>query len=188
MIQKKRSLKKKTELRKHSFKKYRLLKGGRKIKIIIRTIDNTVEYDAEFNNSDNVLTIKNNIHAELGIDIEDQRITNLDIELDNNQILSDCGIVSGSTLVVEDTYEHNILTIKLAFIVESDQPGNFFIVRVHKDSTVLELKQKAAPMFKINVSDIQLSLDKVSRFDDDQILSDLELVTNVSVIYVDDTS
>jgi len=187
MIQKKRSLKK-TELRKNSLKKYRLLKGGSKIKIIIRTIDNIVEYEAEFNNSDNVLTIKNNIHAELGIDIEDQRITYLDIELNNNQILSDCGIVSGSTLVVEDTYAHNILTIKLAFIVDSEQPGNFFIVRVHRDITVLELKQIAAPMFQINVSDIQLSLDKLSRFDDDQILSDLGLVNNESVIYVDDTS
>jgi len=43
-------------------------------------------------------------------------------------------------------------------------------------------------MFKISERDMQLSLDMVDRFDDEQILSDLGLVTNESVVYVDDDS
>lgn len=190
-IQKKKSLTKNIKKNKYRSKRYKLLKGGlpiKNIKITIRSIDNIAQYEGEFSNADNVLTIKNNIYDQWGIEIEDQRITFLGNVLNNDQILSDCGLTDGSTIILEDTYESQILTIKLAFIVDSDQPGNYFIVRVHKDSTILDLKNRASELFKIGVQDIELSLDKIHEFDNEQILSECGLISNESVIYVNDTS
>ena len=191
MIQKKRVSK---NLKKNNTrsKKNKLLIGRGKIydeiNIIVKTIDDLAEYTVKLNSNDDVAVLKNNIDDTLGINPKYQRLTFLGNELQNSQTLSRSGLINGSTVIVEDIYENQILTIQLVFVVDQDKPGNRFIVRIPKNKTVLELKELASPMFKISVRDMQLSLDMLDRFDDEQILSDLGLVTNESVVYVDDDS
>jgi hypothetical protein len=166
--------------------------GGKKARMInikIKTIDNIVEYNATFSKNDYVLSIKNNILDELDIKIENQRITFLGNELTDYQTLSQSGLMNGSTLIVEDTFVYTNLCIKLSLLVDTDKPGNYFIICVSPNSTILDLKKRAADLFKINLPDIELSDGKFINYnDDEQILSELGLITNKSIVYVDDNS
>jgi len=189
MIQKKRvskNLKKNNRRSKNN--KLLIGKGIDKININVKTIDDLAEYTVLLKSNDKVSFLKNDIDDTLGIKPEHQSLTFLGNELQNSQTLSESGLINGSTVIVEDIYESQILTIKLVFVVDQNKPGNSFIVRIPKNNTVLDLKKLASPMFKISERDMQLSLDMVDRFDDEQILSDLGLVTNESVVYVDDDS
>jgi hypothetical protein len=161
---------------------------GRMINIKIKTKDNIVEYNATFNKNDYVLSIKNNILNEIDIKIENQRITFLGNELDNYQTLSQSGLVNGSTVIVEDTTVYTNLSIKLSLLWDTDKTGNYYIIIVSPDSTILDLKKRAASLFKINLPDIELSDGKWKNYDDEQILSELGLITNESIVYVDDKS
>ena len=161
---------------------------GRMINLTIKTIDNIVEYNASFSKNDYVLSIKNNILDELDIKIDNQRITFLGNELDNYQTLSQSGLINGSTIIVEDTSVNTNLSIKLSLLWDTDKPGNYYIIIVSPHSTVLDLRKRAATLFQINLPDIELSDGKWKNYDDEQILSELGLITNESIVYVDDNS
>jgi hypothetical protein len=70
--------------------------------ITVTTLDSEETYTPRVHSLDTVLTLKNNINGWFGIPVDEQRITFNDIELDDEEILSECGIQENSTVYVED--------------------------------------------------------------------------------------
>jgi glutamine cyclotransferase len=70
--------------------------------ITVTTVDLQATYTPQVYPTQTVLTLKNNINAWFGIPVDEHRITFNGRELDNEEILSECGIQENSTVYVSD--------------------------------------------------------------------------------------
>ena len=103
-------------------------------------------------------------------------------ELINTQYLSELGLINNvSTIFYEDTLIVDYLTIMIV------NNGKEIIIKVYKNDTVLGLKKIIYQYFSIKVEDQRLIFEN-SELDDSQILSECGLISNSSIVYVDDTS
>jgi hypothetical protein len=150
------------------------------INITIKDINQTEIF--KLNKDNTVYQLKELLYDYYGGEIEDQRLTFEGKELINTQYLSELGLISNiSTIFYEDTLIVDYLTI---MIVKYDKQ---IIIKVHKNDTVLGLKKIIYEYFSIKVEDQRLIFEN-SELDDSQILSECGLISNSSIVYVDDTS
>ena len=146
----------------------------------ISPIRNPQSYRAEFQTTDSVLTIKNNIRANLGIPTTDQRITFQGDILDDRQTLEECGINEGSTVNVENTYASGIITVTVS---NFDMSNQLTIIAPY-NNTVLAVKQAISDRFKIDVKNMRLHfMDDI--LPDEVMLYQIGLVNERSVIFVE---
>ena len=152
------------------------------ISITVSTVDLETTYTTRVHPMDTVLTLKNNIYGRLGINIEEQRITFNGIELDNEEILSDCGIRENSTVYVADISDLFTIT------VTTFDPEASYTPRVHPMDTVLTLKNNIYDWFGFDIEDQRITTDdREGSLQDNEILSECGIEEN-STVYVEDIS
>jgi hypothetical protein len=152
------------------------------INITIKDINQTEIF--KLNKDNTVYQLKELLYDYYGGEIEDQRLTFEGKELINTQYLSELGLISNiSTIFYEDTLILDYLTI----MIVNNNNGKEIIIKIHKNDTVLGLKKIIYKYFSIKVEEQRLIFEN-RELDDSQILSESGLISNSSIVYVDDTS
>jgi hypothetical protein len=152
------------------------------INITIKDINQTEIF--KLNKDNTVYQLKELLYDYYGGEIEDQRLTFEGKELINTQYLSELGLISNiSTIFYEDALIVDYLTI----MIVNNNNGKEIIIKIHKNDSVKNLKKIIYQNFLIKIEDQRLIFEN-SELDDSQILSESGLISNSSVVYVDDTS
>jgi 2-methylisocitrate lyase-like PEP mutase family enzyme len=183
-IQKKRLSRKqlKRNITKRSRANQTIKRGGDGFyNITITTVDHETTYVQRVHPMDTVLTLKKYIYGELGINMEDQRLTFNGSELDDGEIVSESGIQNNSTVYVANISELFTITVTTIDLEATYTP------RVHPMDTVLTLKHNIYGWFGINIQDQRITFNGKELFDDEEILSRLGIQEN-STVYVADVS
>jgi predicted hotdog family 3-hydroxylacyl-ACP dehydratase len=149
--------------------------------ITVTTIDLEATYTPRVHPMDTVLTLKHNIYGWFGIELDEQRITFNGRELDNEEILSECGIQENSTVYVISTSELFTITVTTIDLEATYTP------RVHPMDTVLTLKHNIYGWFGIELEEQRITFNGKEFFDDEEILSRFGIQEN-STVYVADVS
>jgi uncharacterized protein YacL (UPF0231 family) len=100
----------------------------------LTAVDQEESHTMRFHRLETIETLKNYIYYLFGINFDEQRITFNDRELDDEEILSDCGIQQDSTVYVADISDLFTITVTRLDQDRSYEP------KVHPMDTVLTLK------------------------------------------------
>jgi uncharacterized membrane protein len=146
----------------------------------VTTVDLEATYRPEVHPTQTVLTLKNNINGWFGIPIDEQRITFNGKKLDNEEILSECGIQENSTVYVIGISDLFTITVTTLDGEETYTP------HIHPMDTVFTLKNNIYGWFGIELEDQRITFNG-RELDNDEILSECGIQEN-STVYVEDIS
>ena len=151
--------------------------------ITVTRLDQDRSYEPQVHPMDTVLTLKNNIFDWYGsgIPIENQRITFNGRELDDEEILSECGIQEGSTV-----YVVNISDLISITVTTIDQEASDTL-RVHPSDTIETLKNYIYDYLGMPIKNQRITFNGRELYDNDVILSEYGIQEG-STVYVANTS
>ena len=148
--------------------------------ITVTTVDLEATYRPEVHPTQNVLSLKNNINGWFGIPVDEQRITFNGKELDNEEILSECGIQENSTV-----YVIGITDLFTITVTTLDREATY-TPHIHPMDLVFTLKNNIYDWFGIELEDQRITFNDIE-LDDDEFLSEYGIQEN-STVYVEDIS
>lgn len=154
------------------------------INVFIKDSDESFIF--KVNRAITVYQLKEQLLDFFGIEIEDQRLTFQEKELDDRQYLFQLGLINNiSTIVIEDTSIPN--KNMMVIMIVNNNNGKKSIIKLHKMDTVLSLKKIIYDIFEIRIENQHLIFGN-NELDDRQIVSECGLISNSSTVYVEDTS